>query len=131
MADKQQANKKVTVQAMQKKQSTAPVKLSFQSTDVSYCSQFSVQATNHEVFLNFAASLFPGVNPGEIVLPVHTRVAMNYMNAKRLLAVLTETVQKYEKEYGEIKDTIKNELPVDKGGSLSKKTTASFPELKR
>ncbi|WP_372368053.1 DUF3467 domain-containing protein [Candidatus Uabimicrobium sp. HlEnr_7] len=123
-------NKKITVRPAQKKQTSAPVKLSFQSTDVSYCSQFSVQATTHEVFLNFAASLFPGVNPGEIVLPVHTRVAMNYVNTKRLLAVLSETVMKYEKEYGEIKDVVKNELPVDKGGTASK-TTASFPKIKR
>ena len=125
-----QKKKKITVRPTQKKQTTAPVKLNFQSTDVSYCSQFSVQATTQEVFLNFAASLFPGTQPGEIVLPVHTRIAMNYINTKRLLAVLAETVQKYEKEYGEIKDVVKNELPVDKGGTASK-TTAGFPKLER
>ncbi|BBM85279.1 DUF3467 domain-containing protein [Candidatus Uabimicrobium amorphum] len=126
----QKSRKKITVRPSQKKQTSAPVKLSFESTDVSYCSQFSVQATTQEVFLNFAASLFPGTNPGEIVLPVHTRVAMNYVNAKRLLAVLAETVQKYENEYGEIKDVVKSELPKDKGNSMSS-TTASFPKINR
>ena len=108
----------------------AQVKLNFESADVSYCSQFSVQATSNEVFFNFAASLFPGPNPGEIILPIHTRIAMNYVNTKRLLSVLAETVKKYEEDYGEIKDNLKSEVPKDKGGSLAK-TAATLPKIKR
>lgn len=121
---------KKTVVRPAAKTTKAQLKLNFESADVSYSSQFSVQATSNEVFFNFAASLFPGANPGEIILPIHTRIAMNYVNTKRLLAVLAETVKKYEQEYGEIKDSMKTELPVDKGSSMSKKT-AAFPKMKR
>ncbi len=102
------------------------IKLNFASLEAQYVSQCSVQATTQEVFLNFAASLLPGSEPGEYILPVHTRMAMNYHTAKRLTGVLQATVAKYEEENGPLTEMkSSSEIPVEQ----SKRS--GFPKIKK
>lgn len=105
------------------------IRLNLSSASVDYVGEFSIQSTSEEIFFNFAASLFPGGAPGEIVLPVHTRLATNYKNAKRFHEVLGKVLDKYEKQYGEIDiSNVQQELPVEE--KEDDETTARLPKIK-
>ncbi|WP_372365687.1 DUF3467 domain-containing protein [Candidatus Uabimicrobium sp. HlEnr_7] len=105
------------------------IRLNLSSASVDYISEFSIQSTSEELFFNFAASLFPGNAPNEIVLPVHTRLAVNYKNAKRFHDVLSKVLKKYERQYGEIDiSNIQQELPIEE--KEKNVTTATLPKVK-
>lgn len=104
------------------------VRLNLSSASVDYIGEFSIQSTSEELFFNFAASLFPGARPKEVILPVHTRVAINFKNAKRFQQVLTKVLDKYEEKYGKIEvNSTKRELPIEEKENI---TSASLPKVK-
>ncbi len=111
---------------MDKKQQEQPrIRLNFANMDAQYVSEFSVQATDNEVFLNLAASLLPGMQQGEFILPVHTRVAMNYQTSKKLMEVLQSIVTRYERDNGNINAEVDKQTPQDAGTSK----TATLPKI--
>ena len=121
------AIKKVTAKSSKSK-AKSQVRLNLSSSSVDYVGEFSIQSTSEELFFNFAASLFPGNTPNEIVLPVHTRLAINYKNAKRFQNVLSKVLKKYENKYGDIDlENIKREVPVEEKETT---TSATLPKVK-
>lgn len=57
-----------------------------------------IMHTPGEIIVNFAS-----VMPGMQSAPIHTRIVMTPLHAKMMLNALAENLQKYEAQFGEIK----------------------------
>ena len=126
MVRENMAKKRITAKPKTKQ---SQIRLNLSSASVDYVGEFSIQSTSEEIFLNFAASLFPGSTNNEIVLPVHTRLAINYKNAKRFNEVLEKVLSKYEKKHGKIDTSGRlQELPVEE--KEKEETSARLPKIK-
>ena len=76
------------------------------SMKTSYANAFRTNGPAEEVMLDFGLNL---VNPAaqqqgqnEIIFQVNDRVVMNYYSAKRLAITLSQLIQGYEKQFGEL-----------------------------
>jgi len=79
-----------------------PTKISTEGIVPAYANLCRVTSTPEEVIMDFA------VNPnafGQVLdepLKLSHRIVMNYHAAKRVTIILTETIRRHEKAYGEI-----------------------------
>lgn len=71
-----------------------------------YCNLAMIAHGPNEFFMDFI-NVAPNMNPAR----VQTRVIMTPGNAKQLLNALAENVQRYEKNFGEIKPRIPKQQP--------------------
>lgn len=84
----------VSQSAQSKAGGVSKVKVRFENTQVSYASQFIVNASAEEVILNFAAGYInDDRNPDGNILPVHTRVALSPAGARRLITTLSKALR--------------------------------------
>lgn len=67
---------------------TTKLKIGYESTTAKYASQVILNATREEVFLDFSSGIVPDQETGVPSVPVHTRIAMSHMGAKRLYELL-------------------------------------------
>ena len=103
----------------------AKLHINIDNLDLKYASQFNIQSTPEEVFIDLASCSFPGKNQNEMIVPIHTRIIMNHYNVKRLALALNNTINKYEENYGTLEmDQNKRKIS---GKITQKTTTAQFP----
>jgi hypothetical protein len=62
-----------------------------------YASQFLVTVTEDEMLVDCAPGLVGDPAQGDMVLPVHTRLALSKQGARRLIAVLTQALEQYDR----------------------------------
>lgn len=81
-------------------------------------SNFTIISHSHSEFVIDNISLLPGVSKAEVL----SRIILSPENAKRLAMVLRDNVNKYEAQYGEIKNKSENEnsLPLSFGQNNAK-----------
>jgi hypothetical protein len=83
-----------------------PINIEFPANLPTQYANFAlIMHTPGEIIVNFA-SIMPGMQSA----PIHTRIVMTPLHAKMMLNALTENLQKYEAQFGEIKQP-----PVDPG----------------
>lgn len=85
---------------MSDKPDSKQLKVKYDETKASYASQALVQATAEEVFLDFSSGVMQDPAAGS-VMPIHTRIAMSYGAAARLLNALGQTLQKQQQSKSE------------------------------
>lgn len=71
----------------------SPVKIRYETTDVSFVSQFMVNAGAEELILNLSSGYVADPNSKDNILPIHSRIAMTYGGASRLVQTLTQVLQ--------------------------------------
>lgn len=69
------------------------VKLRYEETRALFSGQFVTSVSSDEVLINFSSGAIADPDSGETVLPIHTRIAMSREGAKRLLAVLRQSLE--------------------------------------
>lgn len=105
---------------------TPQLRLDLQEAEVQYVSQFRIEGNAEEVFIDLAPFFIPRPQAGEIIMPVKTRLAMNYFSAKRLQLALQKTIEDYQKKFGTIEvDRQKRDLV----NTVKSTTNASFPKI--
>ena len=78
---------------------TPPINIEFPpSLPTSYANFALIMHTPGEIILNFAS-----IMPGMQAAPIHTRIVMTPLHAKMMLSALADNLQKYEAQFGEIK----------------------------
>ena len=74
--------------AEEKQTQQKPIKIQYNETTALFASQFIVNASDHDIIINFSSGPMVDSANGETVLPIHSRIAMSKEGAKRLAAVL-------------------------------------------
>ncbi len=78
---------------------TPPINIEFPANLPAQYANFAlIMHTPGEIIVNFA-SIMPGMQSA----PIHTRIVMTPLHAKMMLNALAENLQKYEAQFGEIK----------------------------
>lgn len=60
----------------------------YDASDVRYAAQFVVQASAEELIVNFAAGQIEDAARGQMLLPIHTRIALTPAGVQRLITTL-------------------------------------------
>lgn len=76
-----------------KSASSNQVQVRFDATSALYSAQFVTNVTQDEVVINFSSGVIQDPESGENLLPIHTRIAMTREGARRLLAVLKQSLE--------------------------------------
>lgn len=102
------ANKEVEDQAAQQTgNQKVRLRIDQRDMDTCYANSFRPIASTEEILLDFGINQAqPSQSEGtaaEIVFDVDSRVIMNYYTAKRLAMSLTQIVNQYESQFGELK----------------------------
>lgn len=78
---------------------TVTLRVKYEKSEASFASQAMVQATQEEIFIDFASGVISDGAEGRI-MPIHTRIAMTRPGALRLLQALARTLHGNEGEAG-------------------------------
>jgi hypothetical protein len=77
----------------------APINIEFPANLPTQYANFAlIMHTPGEIIMNFAS-----IMPGMQAAPIHTRIVMTPLHAKMMLNALAENLQKFEAQFGEIK----------------------------
>lgn len=84
--------------AQEKKAQQKPVKIQYNETMALFAAQFIVNASEHDIIINFSSGPMVDSANGETVLPIHSRIAMGREGAKRLTAILSKVLSQTDPE---------------------------------
>jgi hypothetical protein len=76
--------------------STRKIRVKYEKFEAQYANQTVLSGSGEEVFLDFSSGPVPDASTGEMLLPIHTRIAMTTAGARRLLAALQQTLKRAE-----------------------------------
>ena len=76
---------------------TVTVRVRYDTTEVSYASQFIVTAGAEEIVVGMSPGFVTDPNSKENLLPIHSRIAMTPSGAKRLVQALANALKGLEK----------------------------------
>ncbi len=79
------------------------------TVDATYSNFCRVQSTPEELILDLGLNPTPFAS-GEITVPVTQRVIMNYITAKRMLGLLSATLQRHEQAFGVIETDVRRRV---------------------
>ncbi len=74
------------------------LKINYESTTAKYAAQVILNATREEIFLDFSSGVIPDKETGGPSVPVHTRIAMSHVGAKRLYELLGRAFRNTEED---------------------------------
>lgn len=69
------------------------IRVKYDELSAKYANQVLLNGTNEELFLDFSSGAVPDPETGELIVPVHTRIAMNPAAARRLHAALEQSLK--------------------------------------
>jgi hypothetical protein len=95
-----------------------------------YASQFLVTVTEDEMLVDCAPGLVGDPVQGDLVLPVHTRLALSRQGARRLIGVLTQALEQYDRRCPAVVADASRDLPAATAASPSM-PQAQLPKLSR
>lgn len=98
MIDKKEATPQTNQQKNAKKTTKTnnmPVKIKYEMNSALYANQFIINQSKEEVFIDFSSGAIPDPATGQTLIPIHTRIAITYENAKRLSHLLTQAIQRH------------------------------------
>ncbi len=71
----------------------AQVNVRYEQTSALYASQFVLNATGDEIIINFSSGSLPDPTTGEVLLPIHSRIAISPQGARTLIDLLNQALQ--------------------------------------
>ena len=77
--------------------------------DACYANFCRVSSTPEELILDLGLNPTPFAN-GEITVPVSQRIIMNHITAKRLLSLLSATLQRHEQAFGVVETDVRRRV---------------------
>ena len=77
--------------------------------DAAYSNFCRVQSTPEELILDLGLNPTPFAN-GDITVPVTQRIIMNHITAKRMLGLLSQTLQRHEQAFGVVETDVTRRL---------------------
>ena len=77
--------------------------------DACYSNFCRVSSTPEELILDLGLNPTPFAN-GEITVPVSQRIIMNHITAKRLLSLLSATLQRHEQAFGVVETDVRRRV---------------------
>ena len=77
--------------------------------DACYSNFCRVSSTPEELILDLGLNPTPFAN-GEITVPVAQRIIMNHITAKRLLSLLSATLQRHEQAFGVVETDVRRRV---------------------
>jgi hypothetical protein len=77
--------------------------------DACYTNFCRVSSTPEELILDLGLNPTPFAN-GEITVPVSQRIIMNHITAKRLLSLLSATLQRHEQAFGVVETDVRRRV---------------------
>lgn len=93
----------------EKTQKTQQVKVRYNETTAQYASQFILNTGADEVIVNFSSGPISDPGSGEMLLPIHTRIALTKGGVQRLHAVLGSILQQQSEK--QVPDSAQAQLP--------------------
>lgn len=79
------------------------------NVDAAYSNFCRVQSTPEELILDLGLNPTPFAN-GDITVPVTQRIIMNHITAKRMLGLLSQTLQRHEQAFGVVETDVNRRL---------------------
>ena len=79
------------------------------NVDAAYSNFCRVQSTPEELILDLGLNTTPFAN-GDITVPVTQRIIMNHITAKRMLGLLSQTLQRHEQAFGVVETDVNRRL---------------------
>ena len=77
--------------------------------EAAYSNFCRVQSTPEELILDLGLNPTPFAN-GDITVPVTQRIIMNHITAKRMLGLLSQTLQRHEQAFGVVETDVNRRL---------------------
>ena len=109
---------------MTKKASTTnsqpTVRVRYETTDVVYASQFVVNANQEDITVNCSAGYITDPNTNENLLPIHSRIMLTPVGAKRLIDTLTQALDNLGKSNSNSMETSQLSLNPEAGAKIPK-----------
>jgi hypothetical protein len=68
------------------------VRLRYDNETALYASQFVLNLSEDEIILNFSSGILPDNKSGENYLPIHSRIAISKLGARKLAALLNQVL---------------------------------------
>jgi len=87
------------------------VRVRYETTEVSFASQFIVNASAEEIVVGLSPGFVADPNSKQNLLPIHRRVAMTPGGAKRLINALSSALKGMEKARKKPERQVEAELP--------------------
>lgn len=110
-----------TMAKKEAKDSSQPtVRVRYEGTDVVYASQFVVNANQEDITVNCSAGYITDPNTGENLLPIHSRVVVTPIGAKRLIDTLTQALENLNASRPSTTASTKVGLSPDAGAKIPK-----------
>ncbi|MEI7766939.1 MAG: DUF3467 domain-containing protein [Phycisphaerae bacterium] len=75
-----------------------------------YSNVVRVGGTAEELIVDFAINHQDPENPGVLMMDINAKIVMNLYAAKRLTLALSQTVQRYEQQFGPIELDVRKRL---------------------
>lgn len=78
---------------MKKEQERAQIKIRYSETSSVFSSQFLVNSTPEDITVGFSSGYMKDPGTNETTLPIHSRISMTHVGAKRLYEILGKALE--------------------------------------